>query len=92
MKNNIYKIGDNKISKEKRVIMKVQKETSIIMKIAEREGVSVEQVRKDMHEAILCAYNNPDTKEEWEKLFGKRHIPSAEEFIKIVARQTKRIK
>lgn len=55
--------------------------TSIIAQVAKNNGTSVEKVRNDMQEAISAAYENEETKERWDEIFGKGVKPTPEEFI-----------
>ena len=49
--------------------------------MAKNNGTSVEKVRNDMQEAISAAYENEETKERWDEIFGKGVKPTPEEFI-----------
>lgn len=55
----------------------------ILKKIAKEHGVTVEEVRRDMQEAINEAYKNPTT--EAQSVPRKGDVPTPEEFIKYVA-------
>lgn len=54
-----------------------------IQTVAEREGVSVAQVRADMEEAILAAWNHPDpaVRAIWDSIPRAGKIPTPEELI-----------
>lgn len=61
----------------------------VYRKIAKKHGVSVEEVKNDMQEALNHAYNNT-SKEETTKLFQNQipkrdQIPTPEEFIQFAA-------
>ena len=52
-----------------------------IRKVAIQNGVSVEHVRTEMKMAILAGYMNPETRTQWDVIFGEGHLPEPEEFI-----------
>ena len=55
----------------------------IIQAVAKQNGVTEEQVRKDMKEAMLAGMNNPDPKvqAEWKSFHYAGDEPTVEEFI-----------
>lgn len=53
----------------------------IIREIAKREKTTEQEVRAEMEKAILAGFQNPETKQEWDRLFGAGKIPTVEEFI-----------
>ena len=57
-----------------------------IRQIAKREGISVEAVKMEMQNAIIAAYNNPETKAKWNERFGEGVLPTPEEFISKMAK------
>lgn len=61
--------------------MKRRKARKIINKIAREEGLEENEVRREMQIAILSGFKNTETKQEWERLFGRGRLPSPEEFI-----------
>lgn len=54
---------------------------SVIAQVAKNNGMSEEEMRNDMQEEILAAYGNKETRNQWEKIFGKGVIPTPEAFI-----------
>lgn len=52
-----------------------------IAKIAKREGIKESEVRDEMSRAIMAGYNNKETREMWDEIFGEDTIPSPEDFI-----------
>lgn len=58
----------------------------IVEQIAHQEGISILEIRHEMELAIADARENPDTQENFMKLFGNR-TPTPEEFILSVAKQ-----
>lgn len=65
--------------------MRRRKARKIIYKIAREEGLEENEVRREMQKAILTGFMNTETKQEWERLFGRGRLPSPEEFITKVA-------
>lgn len=63
--------------------LELRKARRAIKEIARSEGVSEAQVRADMEEAILAAYNNPDPgpRAEWAEAPFAGRVPTVEEFI-----------
>ncbi len=59
--------------------------------IAIKEGITVEDVRKEMIRAMLIGFYNPDPaiREKWRKIPHKGETPTPEEFIKYMARNVK---
>lgn len=53
----------------------------IIREIAKREKISESEVRAEMEKAILAGFQNPETRQKWDEMFGAGKIPSVEEFI-----------
>ena len=64
----------------------------VIKEIAKRHGVSPEEVRAEMEQAIKLAFGNQDPKARklWEKLAPDGTQPTPEEFISRVAHMAKR--
>ena len=60
--------------------MKIHK--SVFQRIAEKHGVTVEEVKKDMQEAIDAAYENPNVNAE--TVPRRNDIPTIDEFIEYV--------
>lgn len=56
---------------------------TILNRIAIKEGVSVENIRREMQIAIDIGYNNPniEVQKEWSKVPYKAERPTLEEFI-----------
>lgn len=69
--------------------METKEGVKAIKKIAKERGMSVNQVRKEIVEAIKEAYKNPITRWEWERMFGENVIPTPEEFIVVMAKKVK---
>jgi len=63
--------------------LELRKAKRAISVIAQQNGVSESQVRADMEEAILAAYNNPNPgpRAEWAKAPFAERVPTVEEFI-----------
>lgn len=61
--------------------METRKVNKVIHKIAKREGKKENEIRVEMEKAILIGFMNRETRSKWEKMFGKGHLPSPEEFI-----------
>lgn len=57
----------------------------VIAEVAKNHGVTVEEVRNEMGRAITDAYENKDTRSNWDKIFGKGVLPSPEEFLLTMA-------
>lgn len=70
------------------LLSKYLKEKQIIKEIARQEGITVEEVRKEMEISIDEAYRNngTDKSKEFQKLFGNIK-PTPEEFINKVSKQ-----
>lgn len=66
-----------------------RKGKKIIKQIAKQNGVSVDEVRRDMEIAIKEAYQNPATRQEWSRLFGEGIMPTPEEFICTISKEVK---
>jgi len=62
---------------------------NILKRVAKENGVSVAEVRMEMQKALDAAYENPDTKAEWDKRFGVGVKPTIEEFILKIAKEVK---
>ena len=62
----------------------------IYKKIAKQNGVSVEEVKRDMQEAINAAYKNPTIFAS--NLSPQKDVPTTEEFIKLVANKVRNTK
>ena len=69
--------------------MKTKEGSKAIKKIAKERGMSVNQVRKEIAEAIKEAYKNPTTRFEWHRIFGENVIPTPEEFVVVMAERVK---
>ena len=52
-----------------------------IARIANREGITVSEVREEISRAIMEGYKNRATRGNWNAIFGENTIPSPEEFI-----------
>lgn len=69
---------------------------NIYRKIAKEHGVTVEEVKRDMQEAINYAYENKlkyyDVSVEQKSLHNSDEIPTAEEFIEYIIKEIKRQK
>lgn len=52
-----------------------------IEEVAKKRNLTVEEVRKEMQKEIMCAYENKESKDRWNKIFGENVIPTPEEFI-----------
>ena len=72
-------------------MMKVNK---TLIQIAATYGVSVTEVRRDIHEALDAGWNNPDpqVQEYWRNIPCKSDRPTMEEVIRFMANETKRHK
>ncbi|MEA5083374.1 hypothetical protein SDC9_187768 [bioreactor metagenome] len=66
---------------------------NIYRKIAKEHGVTVEEVKRDMQEAINYAYENKlkyyDVSVEQKSLHNSEDVPTTEEFIKCVINEIK---
>ena len=60
---------------------------NVIKKVAKQHGVSCEQVRNDIKEAIRIgmASDNPIVKENWRKISKNGREPTVEEVIAFIA-------
>lgn len=70
--------------------MGTDKGEKIIRRIAREHGVNEMTVRKEMEQAIMEGYQNPQTRREWNLLFGAGHVPTPEEFIAVMAKNVKK--
>lgn len=70
--------------------MKTDKGEKIIRRIAREHKVNEMAVRKEMEQAIMAGYQNPQTRQEWNRLFGVGHVPTPEEFITVIAKNVKK--
>lgn len=70
--------------------MRTDKGEKIIRRIAKEHKVNEMAVRKEMEQAIMEGYQNPQTRQEWNRLFGSGHIPTPEEFIAVMAKNVKK--
>ena len=70
--------------------MGTDKGKKIIRRIAREHRVDEMTVRKEMEQAIMEGYQNPQTRQEWNLLFGAGHVPSPEEFIAVMAKNVKK--
>lgn len=70
------------------IIQKLQARR-IIAKVAEQQGISVDQCRAEIQEAITAAWvtSDPETKRCQIQLVGDSHIPSPEEFILLISQK-----
>lgn len=61
--------------------------------IARKEGISADEARREMEQAILAARDNPDPEKqaEFKKYFGDG-VPTPEEFIHTLAKELKKDK
>lgn len=61
--------------------------------IAGKEGISADEARREMEQAILAARDNPDPEKqaEFKKYFGDG-VPTPEEFIHTLAKELKKDK
>lgn len=66
-----------------------KKGKKIIKQIAKENGVSVDEVRRDMEIAIKEGYHNPDTRQKWSEMFGEGVLPTPEEFICTISKEVK---
>lgn len=73
--------------------MKIIDAEEAIRKTAEEEGMEVEEVRKEIQEAILIGIYNKDavTRKKWRKIPCKGEVPTPEEFIEYIALNIKDI-
>lgn len=70
--------------------MRTDKGEKIIRRIAREHKVNEMTVRKEMEQAIMEGYQNPRTRQEWNRLFGAGHVPTPEEFIVVMAKDVKK--
>ncbi len=70
--------------------MRTDKGEKIIRRIAREHRVNEIAVRKEMEQAIMEGYQNPLTRQEWDRLFGAGHVPTPEEFIAVMAKNVKK--
>ena len=70
--------------------MRASKGEKIIRRIAKENRVDEMAVRKEMEMAILEGYQNPQTRQEWNRLFGAGHMPTPEEFIAVMAKNVRK--
>lgn len=70
------------------MIKKEKNRKDLFEEIGKKNGVSAEEVRKEMEKAIMEGYNNPDPEKrvEFRKRFGDG-IPTLEEFIYILSKE-----
>lgn len=61
-----------------------------IKQIAEKNQVTVEEVRKEMEFAIKEARKNPETQQRWKELFGEAGEPTPEKLISIISKEVKK--
>ena len=52
-----------------------------IARVARDNGMSAKDMRNDMREEILAAYENRETRNQWDEIFGEGVIPTPEEFV-----------
>ena len=67
----------------------------ILGQVAEADGVSIEEVKKEMQAAISAAYQNPSddggrTEARQKEVPCRGEIPTPEEFIRYAARKQKK--
>lgn len=70
---------------------------SIYRKVAKEHGVSVAEVKRDMQEAIIAAYNDPLNQNEITRAYQRRvpskdKIPTPDELIRYAASEAKKRK
>lgn len=70
--------------------MRADKGEAIIRRIARENRVNEMAVRKEMEKAIMEGYQNPQARQEWNRLFGAGHVPTPEEFIVVIAENVKK--
>lgn len=70
--------------------MRADKGEAIIRRIAKENRVNETVVRKEMEKAIMEGYQNPQARQEWNRLFGAGHVPTPEEFITVIAKDVKK--
>lgn len=65
-------------------------EKDLFKAVGEKNGVTAEEVRKEIEKAVMEGYNNPDLEKraEFRKRFGDG-IPTPEEFIYTLTRELK---
>lgn len=63
-----------------------------IRKTAAKEGLAVEEIRKEMKKAILMGLcsQDPATRERWKKIPCKGDVPTPEELIEYISKNTKK--
>jgi len=71
--------------------MNISEGKRAIEKVAQKHGISVAEVRKEMELAIEAAMANPDhtAKEFWDKYIKSGRRPTPEEFIVYIANKVK---
>lgn len=67
----------------------MNREIDIIAEVAKKNGVTAEEVRREIESAIREAYKNKDTRSNWDKIFGNGVVPSPEEFLRTMAEKLK---
>ena len=69
-----------------------KKYSEIIKEIARREGVSVEDVYRDLERAISVGFTNPDpeVQKQWAKIAPDGKMPSPERAIEILSKMSRR--
>lgn len=68
--------------------MKISKEYKVFQQIAVKEGVPVEQVRKEIETAIEIGLSNPDPEVQkiWSSIPCKSNKPTPEELVRYLSR------
>lgn len=63
-----------------------------IRKTAAKEGLAVEEIRKEMEKAILIGLcsQDPTVRERWKRIPCKGDVPTPEELIEYIGKNTKK--
>ncbi|NCC88057.1 MAG: hypothetical protein EOM05_09370 [Clostridia bacterium] len=71
--------------------MKQSKGQKLLLEVARKNGVSLEEVRKEINIAIDIAMNDPDpaVQERWKNMKFKGKQPTPEEFVIEMSKQIK---
>lgn len=56
----------------------------LLKNMAQKEGTSVEEIRKEMQKAIDAGFDNPDpaVRAKWTEMWGEGKKPTVDEFIR----------
>lgn len=57
----------------------------IFEEIAQKNNVTVDEVKIEMRKAIRMSFNKSGKTKLWQEMFGGERIPEPEEFIRVVA-------